>query len=80
VTLKKSSSTLQPFDELTWNELWEFARHVCPDAKSEIRDIQARKSTRSHWDPTFSGSHPIMYAVNMPRRMCMYIAPMSMFR
>ncbi len=31
----------QPFDELTWNELWEFAVHLYPEAKVTFREIQS---------------------------------------
>ena len=30
-----------PFDELTWNELWEFASHLCPEAKLTFKEIQS---------------------------------------
>ena len=29
-----------PFDELTWNELWEFAGHSFPEAKMTLKEIQ----------------------------------------
>jgi hypothetical protein len=31
---------LQPFDELTWNELWEFAAHLYPESRATFREIQ----------------------------------------
>ena len=30
-----------PFDELTWNELWDFAGHLYPEAKVTFREIQS---------------------------------------
>ena len=30
-----------PFDELTWNELWEFAAHLHPEARQTFREIQS---------------------------------------
>ena len=33
-----------PFDELTWNELWEFASHLHPEAKLTLREIQSAPS------------------------------------
>ena len=29
-----------PFDDLTWNELWEFAGYLYPEAKNTLREIQ----------------------------------------
>ena len=29
-----------PFDDLTWNELWEFAAYLYPEAKNTLREIQ----------------------------------------
>ena len=29
-----------PFDDLTWNELWEFAGYLYPEAKITLREIQ----------------------------------------
>jgi hypothetical protein len=28
-----------PFDELTWNELWEFAAHLYPEARPTLRKV-----------------------------------------
>ena len=30
-----------PFDELTWNELWQFASHLYPEARMTLREIQS---------------------------------------
>ena len=30
-----------PFDDLTWNELWEFAGYLYPEAKVTLREIQS---------------------------------------
>ena len=30
-----------PFDDLTWNELWEFASYLHPEAKITLREIQS---------------------------------------
>ena len=30
-----------PFDDLTWNELWEFASHLNPEAAATFREIQS---------------------------------------
>lgn len=33
-----------PFDELTWNELWEFAAFLYPEAKTSFRNIQSAET------------------------------------
>lgn len=30
-----------PFDDLTWNELWEFAAHLYPESRITLREIQS---------------------------------------
>ena len=42
----------QPFDELTWNELWEFASHMYPEGKSEFRAISATEQLPDEPHPT----------------------------
>ena len=34
----------QPFDDLTWNELWEFACHVYPESRSTFNEIQSAET------------------------------------
>jgi hypothetical protein len=41
VTTVTFEMKFQPFDDLTWNELWEFAAHVYPECRTTFREIQS---------------------------------------